>query len=150
MTDETIKLIVALGIPGIVAGYAVRGLVTFGKHIIDDTIDARIKVREAEKGREEFKARWKTSVIEKRDMRRAEEALLTGKPSVPPLSLEEPTGAFEIDEAADQEWRRQSEERRVQMRREQEAELERYNREMKSPSPDPTKPLPRPPRPYRK
>jgi hypothetical protein len=62
---------------------------------------------------EKTKAHWKQSVIAQREARRTEELVEHGTPSVRPLSLEEPTGSFFVDEAADQEWRRRSEERRM-------------------------------------
>jgi DNA polymerase III alpha subunit len=113
---------------------------------IEDRDRALKDLKEEREKHDRTKAHWKSSVIAQREARRSEEVAIRGAPSVPPLSYEEPTGRFYVDEAADQEYRRQSEERRVQLRREQEEELSSYNRDMKSPSPDPTKPLPRPPR----
>ena len=113
---------------------------------IDDVHDERdraIKDRDyfrdlflaKEREHEKLKTHWKSSVIAQREARRIEESL-DGAPSVPPLSGEEPTGRFFVNEDSDQEWRRQSEEKRMRLAREAEDISRKYMEDMQSTPPE--------------
>jgi hypothetical protein len=97
---------------------------------------------EKERGaHDKLKVHWKGSVIAYREARRVEESS-AGAPSVPPLSVDEPTGRFFIDEASDQEYRRQSEEHRARLALEREKLTREYNQDMTSTPPNPHPPIP--------
>jgi hypothetical protein len=82
-----------------------------------------------------LKKHWKSSVMAQREARRIEESL-AGSPSVPPLSGDEPTGRFFVNEDSDQEWRRQSEEKRIRLAREAEEISRKYMEDMHTTPPE--------------
>jgi hypothetical protein len=93
---------------------------------------------------DKLKSHWKSSVIAQREARRLEEVITVGAPSVPPLSNEEPTGRYYVDEDADQDWRRRSEERRAALARERDGLTKDYVSDMTTTPPDPVRALPTP------
>jgi hypothetical protein len=95
---------------------------------------------------DKLKAHWKDSVIAQREARRVEEFLNEGSHSVPPLSTEEPTGRFFVDEEADQEWRRRNEEKRMRQALDAEELARGYVQDMDTP-PAGFEPKPAPSRP---
>lgn len=99
MTDETLKIVLALGVPlaSAIGAYAARGLVSLGRQIVNDAIDSRIEARE-------LKERSKRDVRTIRTLRIEDERRRHGRVSVSPPADDDTTGVYETIREEDARW----------------------------------------------